>query len=310
MQRMQTRFSSGPVFGSSRIAVVAVLMVGLVGCSRSVPMGPAPNLELAEELREALGGGMVADAGDEDAASTGTGWATLRGRFVFDGTPPQRKPLVINKNLDVCAPGGVPVLSQSLLVDDSSKGIANVAIFLRKAPRVHESAQPNEDTVLFDQEKCIFLTHVLSLTVGQTLELKNSDPVGHNTNVENLTNMVIPAGQSMTQVIKKESQDPLKVVCNIHPWMVAYILPLKDGYVAISAVDGTFEIANLPAGVELEFQAWHESGAGSKGKLFVDTAEAKALKWSSKGRFKVTLVADQEMDLGEIVVPATAFHGG
>lgn len=300
---MQTRWVGG---------WIAVLMLSLVGCSRSVPMGPAPDQQLAEQLREALGGGMIADEGEgeDDAASTGTGWATLRGRLVFDGTPPARKAKSITKDFDVCAPGGAPVLSQSLLVDDSTQGIANVAIYLRKAPRVHESAQPNDESVLFDQAKCIFLTHVLPLTVGQTLELKNSDPIGHNTNIENLTNMVIPAGQSMTQLVKKESQIPLKVVCNIHPWMVAYVLPRKDGYVAITAVDGTFEIANLPAGEELEFQAWHESGAGSRGSLLVDTAEAKALKWSSKGRFKVTLEPDQEMDLGKIVVPASAFRGG
>ena len=64
-----------------------------------------------------------------------------------------------------------------------SKGIKNVAVFLRDASRVHDSAKPKADPVVFDQKDCVFLSHVVGVTVGQTLDIKNSDPTGHNTNI-------------------------------------------------------------------------------------------------------------------------------
>ena len=49
----------------------------------------------------------------------------------------------------------------------------------------------------------------------------------------------------------------MPVVCNIHPWMKAYILSLDHPYMAVTGEDGTFEIKNMPAG-QHEFQFWHE----------------------------------------------------
>ena len=40
--------------------------------------------------------------------------------------------------------------------------------------------------------------------------------------------------------------------------MKAYVLPSASPYVAVTAEDGSFTLANLPAGGELEFQVWHE----------------------------------------------------
>ena len=45
--------------------------------------------------------------------------------------------------------------------------------------------------------------------------------------------------------------------------MIGYLLPRKNGYFAMTDADGKFEIANVPAGEPLEFQVWHESGAGA-----------------------------------------------
>ena len=89
--------------------------------------------------------------------------------------------------------------------------------------------------------------------------------------------------------------------------MQAYLLPRKNGYFAVTATDGSFEIANLPAGEALEFQVWHESATGPAGGLVVDSPEAKEYKWSKKGRFKVQLVEDQETEM-TLNVPASAFR--
>jgi hypothetical protein len=93
--------------------------------------------------------------------------------------------------------------------------------------------------------------------------------------------------------------------------MVSYFMPRDDQYFAVTAEDGTFEIANLPAGEVLEFQVWHESAAGPNGALYVDTPEVKEqqLDWKSKGRFKLKLEENETRTL-EIPVPASAFAAG
>jgi hypothetical protein len=224
-----------------------------------------------------------------------------------------RQPLLVNKDPDVCAPGGRTVLSESLLVDSATRGIANVAVYLRDAPRVHESARPTEEEVLFDQKECIFLSHVFGMRVGQTVAIRNSDPVGHNTKIVgnrgDSFNQIIPQAESLAFKPSKEEPTPVPVSCSIHPWMEAYFLPRSNGYFAISGRDGSFEIANLPAGEPLELQVWHESAKGPGGGLILNTPKGKELNWSNRGRFTITLDADQTFDLGDVEVPAEAFQG-
>jgi len=285
-------------------------MLLTAGCQRSDELGPVASTASAGAIREALSGGAgESDAGSQAAAS-GTGWATLKGRFVFDGSPPEMQPYNVNKDQGTCAPGGKAPLQETLIVDSASKGIKNIAVYIRKTSRVHESAQPTEETLEFDQKECVFLTHVFPMQIGQTMSIKNSDGVGHNTNIDgkNGFNQTIPAGQAIDFKPQKEEAVPVSVRCSIHPWMISYLLPRENGYLAITAEDGSFEIPNVPAGEDLEFQVWHESASGPGSALVLSTPAAKELKWSSKGRFKIKLAEDEEKEL-EITVPAAAFGG-
>src|SRR5688572_21000721 len=122
---------------------LAVAALSVVGCSRASEDPIYANLTAAEKIRVALAGDAAAAGGEE--AATGTGWATLKGKFTFDGTPPTMPPYAVNKDQATCAPGGQAPLQQFLLVDSGSKGIANVAIFARKVSRVHEGSGPRTE---------------------------------------------------------------------------------------------------------------------------------------------------------------------
>ena len=282
----------------------------VAGCQRADEIGPIASATSANTIREAFAGNAAASGASSTVTATGTGWATLKGRFVFEGTPPAMQPYNANKDQATCTVSGKAPLQETLLVDSATKGLANVAIYIRKASRVHESADSAEGSVDFDQKECVFLTHVFPMTIGQTMAIKNSDDVGHNTNIEgkNGFNQTIPAGQTIDFTPQKEEAVPVGVRCSIHPWMSAYFLPRSNGYVAITGSDGSFEIANVPAGEELEFQVWHESATGPGGALVLGTTEAKQMKWSKKGRFKIKLAEGEEKEL-EITVPAAALGG-
>jgi hypothetical protein len=288
------------------LALCAAACLAPVGCQRTSELGPVANLAQAAKIRTALSG----EGGGEEgpAEPVGIGWATLKGRFTYDGEPPVMPPYSVNKEYDVCAPGGQAPPQEVLLVDESTRGIANIAVYARNASRVHETAAPSDEPLVFDQKTCIFLTHVMGATVGQPIEIKNSDPVGHNTKVEgrNTFNQTIPARGGVAWATQKEEPVPAYVRCSIHPWMVSYILARNNLYFAITTQDGSFEIPNLPAGEEVEIQFWHEHAAGAQGALVVDAPEAKALKWSRNGRIKVHLQEGEPLEIN-IVVPPTAF---
>ena len=280
-------------------AIVLFFAAILVGCGPQRVAAPVADVAAAQAIRAELVTSVAADAGVGEVTVAGTGWASLKGRFVFAGDPGQPRPLVADKDMEVCGKSE-KLFDRSLRVDTSSKGLADVVVFVRKSSRVKN---PTADAALiFDQKNCEFLAPVFAARVGQPVEVRNSDPVGHNTNIDGTSfNQLIPAGQATTYTPDLDMGTPKAVTCNIHPWMKAFVIFRKDGYVAVSSTDGSFAIADLPAGESLEFQVWHARATGGGGGLVLERPD---LKWSPKGRFQVTLQADGVTDLGTLEVPS------
>ncbi len=282
------------------IPLVACLLAA--GCGPARVAGPAVSQEAVAALRESLGAGVEPAAEEAAVASSGTGWASLKGRFVFSGDPAQPAALIVDKDTAVCSKDGMKLYDQSLRIDPSSKGLADVVLFVRKASRVKNPV--SADQLVFDQKNCEFLSPVFAARVGQPVDVRNSDPIGHNTNISGTSfNQLIPSGAGTVYTPDRETGMPVSVTCNIHPWMKAYAVFRKDGYVAVSSTDGSFELADLPAGEPLEFQVWHARSTGPNGGLGLDQP---TLKWTSKGRFVITLEQDEVKDLGTLEVPASA----
>jgi hypothetical protein len=93
----------------------------------------------------------------------------------------------------------------------------------------------------------------------------NDDAAAHNTHTypkkNSPFNSVVQPNDRVGVPLKytQAEKEPLSVVCDIHPWMSAYHLPLDHSFAAVSAADGTFTIKDLPAGKH-EFKVWHEVG--------------------------------------------------
>ena len=166
-------------------------------------------------------------------------WANLRGRFVYDGTPPAPKKLIPNKDVAFCGKFEIP--DERLIVNQENGGIADIVIYLRKKPK---RISPAYDEVLLDNINCRFDPHVQLFRTGQTLVVGNKDAIGHNSNFamfrNALPNQLIPALGSFKSQIPDAEPFPVKVACNIHPWMSAVLVVKDHPYVAISDTNGKF----------------------------------------------------------------------
>jgi hypothetical protein len=254
---------------SIQLLLLVSLCFAAAGCARRLPPAARVNINNVSALRTSLGGDAAASTAVAGPAAEPTGFATITGTFKFTGQPPARRPLVIDKEQNICAPGGKQVLSEELVVDPASGGIRDVVIFLsdkKFKPGDPKWEHPSFDAdrealVEFDQKNCIFLSHMFAMRATQKCKVLNSDPIGHNTNIAGggraRTENFLVAGNSYAMYVPGgESPEPFSVACNIHPWMGAFMIVRDSPYFAVTKPDGSFEIQNVPAGVDLEFRVW------------------------------------------------------
>jgi hypothetical protein len=231
-------------------------------------------------------------------AAAADAWGDLVGRFVYDGKPPLRKKLKVDKDLQCC--GKFDIRDESLMVGEDY-GLQNVFLWVRSKgvaiyPGLAEAASAQ---VLLDNRGCIFIPHCIKIWyTKQEFHTVNSDPVAQNIAFEPLgdtpCNVVLPVGGDATYRFSRKQNLPVPMKCNYHPWESGHILPRDNPYVDISAQDGTFRIAKLPVG-PLEFQAWQER-----------LGYLAAPGWP-KGRFQWTIKPGVN-DLGTIKLSPSMFE--
>jgi plastocyanin len=285
---MMSSWNRNPTLGSIGLGLAATLMLAVSGCGSKAPeSGEAvvvtePNASVptvgTTGTAPATGtGGSPATAATPAATSPtptamvkAEGWGTLKGKVTFKGDPPKPKVLApqgkADKDPTVCAKDA-PILSERLVVDDASKGVKNVLVYIPKPTAVSEEAKSSVQSAqfVFDQEKCTFKPHVLAAMTGVKVELKNSDPVNHNINSRlknNPFNKLLSASQEAAQPVEAPERSPGELTCDIHPWMKAYWLVLDNPYFAVTDDKGNFEIKNVPAGTQ-KVVVWQESVAPS-----------------------------------------------
>jgi plastocyanin len=181
-----------------------------------------------------------------------TGTGIVRGVVKFDGTPPKMA-TIANKP---CHAGAKEIEEETVIVGEAG-ALMNAFVFVEGAGT--DDGSKREPAVL-DQVHCRYVPHVVGVQVGQTLNVRSSDDTMHNVHYKpdrnaaaNLT-MTRPGAQKQVTFAAPEF---IRVKCDVHPWMTAYVGVFDTPFFAATGVDGTFEIKGLPAG-EYTLVAWHE----------------------------------------------------
>ncbi|MEX0717952.1 MAG: hypothetical protein WD066_15260 [Planctomycetaceae bacterium] len=226
-------------------------------------------------------------------------YGDLSGQFLFDGEIPERELLVRKgdaaaKDAAVCS--AESVLSDALVVDAETKGIANVFVYLLRASDVHPDLKAgSEEEVVFDQKGCRFFPHALFVRTDQKVRVLSDDPVSHNTHTYPLrnqsVNFLLQANDRKGETVSNPIPEllPMKVECDIHRHMRAYWLVLDHPYAAITDEQGKFTIEKLPAGTH-KLRVWHE-----------------LVGWIDR-EFEVTIAAGEKTEAPPVKVPAARFE--
>jgi len=215
------------------------------------------------------------------------GWGTLKGRFIYDvDAASSTAPAVPGRPID-----------ESLLVNSINQGVANVAVWVRtKGIDVHPDFPPPTDSqVDWQWQRSRLFPRVIGLRARQKLVVSNNDATAHffrasAAQIAPFSPIVAPvaikAGESVEHVFAQPETIPVPVTCVLHPLEQAWIVIMDNPYFAVTAADGSFEIAKLPQ-AELEFQFWHERCGWLRARP----------EWG-KGRVKLKIAADEATDLG------------
>lgn len=203
--------------------------------------------------------------------------AALEGRVVLRGARPEPSFLPVLKNADVC---GDRVPDESLVVG-SSGGVAGVVVEL---VGVTAGKAPLAQPAVLDNRVCAFVPRVQALQVGQSLEIRNGDPILHDAHAwlgsKTVFNLGLPEWRRVSHTFDAPGLHAID--CNVlHTWMKAWVFVADHPYVTVTDEEGRFDLEEIPPGRH-DLRIWHEK-LGEK-------------------RRTVTLGPDQRLDL-EIGLP-------
>jgi plastocyanin len=158
----------------------------------------------------------------------------------------------VSQDAEVC---GREIVDDSLLVSDGM--VANAVVRVTSATSSTGSYSFGDPVI--DQSGCQFAPHVLLMPPGP-ITFINSDGILHNvhlyTKLVPEQNVAMPSYRK-TLTLTVPQPEFVRVTCDAHGWMAAYLIVAEHPYYAISASNGSFTLRNVPAGRQ-EIEFWHE----------------------------------------------------
>ena len=169
----------------------------------------------------------------------------ITGKVSLKGTPKAEIPIDLGPT---CGPLNPNKVSTRHYVTSKDGGLANVFVYLKDA----KAAPATGEGPLLDQIGCMYEPYVIGVVAGQKFKVKNSDPTLHNVHATPKINKEFNFGQPLKgQVNEKVFDQPevlVRVKCDVHPWMFAYIGVAENPYFAVTDKDGNFKISGVPDG--------------------------------------------------------------
>jgi hypothetical protein len=227
--------SNAPVLTRSSVPP-ASRSAPVVDSETTVTARPQNSLAVPVATTSGLAGG--------DASGSVVGRVTLR------GTPPPEKAVKLDA---LCGRLHPAPMSTRHFVLGRDAGLGNVFVYVKSGAPKDETQQLS--VPVLDNVACEFQPYVLGVRARQPFTLRNSDAVLHNMHIipgrtsNREVNIGMPVkGMSVTKVYDQE-EIFIKVKCDVHPWMFAYLCVMEHRWFAVTDGDGNFSLpSGLPPG--------------------------------------------------------------
>ncbi|AJQ88139.1 methylamine utilization protein [Xanthomonas oryzae pv. oryzicola] len=166
------------------------------------------------------------------------------------------------------AAGTAAATSVSVTVADASGVLVDAVVSLEPARPVAPSAGK---TVEMDQINSQFVPAVLAVRTGTLVRFANNDQIRHQVySFSPAKRFELPLFQGTTAAPVRFDQPGLVTIgCNIHDWMLGYIVVLETPYFGKTGSDGRAQL-EAPAG-NYTLRVWHPriKGAASSEPLVI-----------------------------------------
>ena len=175
---------------------------------------------------------------------------------LYRGAIPQPVDMNVTRDSEIC---GTTVSTQSVTVHPPSGGLKDAVVMIEGLPAPGKEPAQIPPMALLNS-RCSFSPHVMALRTGSALEIRNLDPVPHNTHITSGVRTFINVAMVVNArpVGKKVSKPGLYLVqCDAHKFMRGYVMAFEHPYFGVTDGHGDTRILNVPAG-EHDLSIWHE----------------------------------------------------
>jgi plastocyanin len=206
---------------------------------------------------------------------------TITGTVKLDGPPPQYRPIDMSAEA-ACVQANPNPVAPPIVVTGAHGSLANVVVYVKSGLGSYRFDTPATPVVL-DQKGCMYAPRVLAVMVNQPFQVKNEDQTIHNVHPMSRENKAWnesePVGEPPIQRTFAKPELAIPIVCNIHPWMRAFLFVFADPYFDITPQTGEFALKNLPPGT-YTIEAWHERFGVQDQSITLGPKESKSIDFT------------------------------
>jgi plastocyanin len=254
----------------------------LVACSAAWLLASGAACQKSKPADEPAPASAPATAPAAAATTAGpTGHASIAGTVKLVGAPPEMA-LTKRQADPFCAL--TPMKEEEVVVGPGG-GLKNVVVRITKGLTGHYD--PPAGGAKLDQSACMYRPRVQAVVAGQSLLIQNSDKTLHNVHgykgASTLFNQAEIPGLPPIARKLTDADQVLKFKCDVHPWMTAYVVVSSNPFFAVTGDDGSFKIADLPAGT-YTVEAWHERYGSKTSEVTVAADKPTELAFAYESR--------------------------
>ncbi len=181
------------------------------------------------------------------------GW--IEGRVTARGKLPVFKPQPLDASLHKQCGTHAPDLSLAVAAD----GALHLAVV--SIDDAAPTAVPAGFVGAFvDQKACLYTPPIVATRAGQSIKVKNSDPLLHNVRAMHerkpVFNVAMPIENLTIDKPLPATPGVVQLHCDVHPWMTAWVATFAHDLFAVTSAEGRFRIDAVPVGRH-PVKVWH-----------------------------------------------------